>query len=753
MPDALPDSATFEAAERLGQLFDGLRAAGFGNSPTQDRALQELLVRVAFCCFAEDTGIFEKDQFRQLLETHTRPNGSDTATRLHQLFQTLSQPVARRPSSLLPALAALPCLSPGLFGEVLPLPAFTAGLRARLLACTHVGWAHLSPPLFAALFQVLPDPYQRQRLGEHSMPEAHVLRAIGPLFLDELRRELAQAGHDAARLDALHARLAALRLFDPACGNGTFLVVAYRELRLLELDLLRVRYGAHLPASALLPRVRLSQCAGLETDGFLARVAELALWLVDHQLNQRLAATFGQPTPRPPLADTLHLVRAISQEANWEEGLPPVDYLFGDFRRGRQGAHRDWRLGRPDLGYVYWSGIGGLLRLARYLAYAPDARAAFMLFKDDMQGSFNTNQWQDLLHEHGAIIQFAHRPFAGNIRPGGPADKRSVVVGLGRQTGLQKQLFGYDTPTSEPRLTLVPHINHYLLAAPEVWFGHRLQPLANVPALAFGSYPSEVNYVLLSEGERRALLAQEPAAAPYLSRVLQFIFFRENQPLWGANLQEVPATAWAHLPALRALRDDEHQKRLARRQQLPPAAAMQLTEPEPAAIPASNYVALPLGVQAEAPYLSAAYVAARVVPGSMVEYIPQATHYLFGMVISAMFSAWVRQLSSVWKYGYRNEGLVTYHNFPFPAAPTPAQVADVEAAVAAVRAVRGPHPSPSPVYKYWGEHLLPERLAAAAQLDAAVDRCFRSEPFATEQERLEFLFEAYLQQAAAQDAG
>jgi hypothetical protein len=754
MPLPPADPATRQAAERLGHLFDGLRAAGFGDYPTQDRALEELLVRVVCCCFAEDAGLFAAGQFRHLLQTHTRPDGTDTAAWLHQLFQALSLPAAARPPMLPPALATLPHLGEALFGEVLPLPAFTAELRERLLACTHGPWAHISPPVFGALFQALPDAYQRQHLGEHYLPETHIFKVIGPLFLDELRRDLAQAGHDAARLESLHARLAALRLFDPACGNGAFLAVAYRELRLLELELLQARFGPGLPADgfAALPQVQLSQCAGLETDAFLGRVAKLVLWLLDHQLNQRLAAALGLPNQRPPLANALHLVRTNTQDGNWETGLPPVDYLFGNFAANWQGAQGGWRLGRPDGGWARWSGTGGLLRIASYLAYAPGARAAFLLLKHDMQGARNANYWQQMQHEQGVIIQFAHRPFDGRLLPDGRASERhlAVVVGIGRQATPLKQLFVYNTAVSEPRLTLVPHINHYLLAAPDVWFAYRMQPLANVPPLAFGSYQSEEKYVLLSEEKYRTLLACEPAAASYLSRVLPFTFFRDSRPLWGANLQAVPATAWAHLPALRALRDAEYQNRLAYRQQLPPEAVAQLTEPVPAAIPTGNYVALPMGVQIGADYLSAAYVAAQVVPGGRVEYIPQATPYLFGMVISAMYSAWVRQLCDRWKYGYRNESLLTYHNFPFPAAPTPAQLAAVTTAVATVRAQRGPHPSPSPVYAYWGDHLSPERAAAAAQLDVAIDRCFRPEPFATEQERLEFLFAAYHQQATVQ---
>ncbi|MBF9140652.1 DNA methyltransferase [Hymenobacter properus] len=747
MSSPTTDSATFQAAELLGQLFDGLRASGFGDFPAQDRALEELLMRVAFCCFAQDSGILEEGQFRSLLENHTRSDGSDTAAHLHQLFQTLSQPVASRPPRLLPALAGLPYLGGALFGQVLPLPAFTAELRERLLACARGAWAHIAPPVFIALFQALHDPYQRQRLNDHYLPEADIFKVIGPLFLDELRQELTQAGSDADRLDRLHARLVALRLFDPACGNGSFLAGAYRELRLLELKLLQAHLGARL--HALLPRVRLSQCAGLEADPFAARLAELALWLLDHQLNQHLAAALGQPNQRPPLAETLHLVRGASQEANWEEGLPPIDYLFGDFRRSRQGIQTDWRLGRPEVWWSHFQATGGLVWVARYLAYEPKARAAFLLHKDDMQGPLNADMWREMQHEHGVIIQFAHRPFASGRLLSQKTDARSVVVGIGRQAGGPKQLFAYDTPTGEPRQQLVPRINHYLLAASEVWFGYRQQPLANVPALARSHYAAARHAFVLDADARRALLARQPAAAPYLYPFVQGITYRNPRPLWHLPLAVALAHGWEQLPGLNAMWEAKLEfERNYPRVELPEfAQSEKLTEGK--GQPISNFIVLPAGMLSDSPYLSAVLLPDEAVIDGSVEFIPHATPYLFGLILSAMFGTWVRQLCGNWKYGYKNQGLLTYHNFPFPPAPTPAQMAAVAAGVAAVQAAQGPQQGPGPVYDYWGETLSAERLAAAAQLDEAVDRCFRTEPFATEQERLEFLFAAFQERAAA----
>ncbi|UOQ95852.1 hypothetical protein MUN81_11305 [Hymenobacter sp. 5317J-9] len=746
-PPYLPDDpASFEAAERLGQLHDGLRATGFGEVPAQDRAFEELLVRVAFCCFAEDNGIFEKNQFRHLLEAHTRPDGADTAARLQELFQVLSHPVAQRPAQLPPWLATLPYLGEALFGEALPLPAFTTELREQLLACTRCAWERISPTVFGSLFLAVDDPNKRQWLDARYTPDVHIFKIIGPLFLDELHQQLAQAGHDAARLEALHQRLSTIKLFDPACSGGNVLVVAYRELRLLELAVVQARGGKApegKPRPEAVPRVKLSQCAGLALETFPARVAALALWLADHQLNQQFAAALGQPSVRRPVAEAAHILCRFELTAGWETTFPGVDFILSNFLNSGDVSPKYWHPDRLTSAEPRYVGGSNLQQIAKYMQHALHVRAAFILFKNDMQGPNRAAEWQELLQDYDLSLLFAHRPFAWKALPGGHATGSNVVVGLGKATGQPRQLFAYDTPLSEPRLQLVPHINHYLLAAPDAWFAPRTGPLAPVPRLAEGSSPFDGGHTMLSEDQRHALLAREPAAASYVHPFLSSIFYRDPRRLWCVRLAEVPAHAWPELPRLRKMRDAVHAYRQDSSLAFGTADASTYDWSEDEAPVATGFIALAPGIRPEVEHLAAALLAPGMMAASGVEYIAPATPYLFGLIISAMFGAWVRQLCDTWKYGYRNDGALTYYHFPFPLAPTPGQVAAVEAAVAAVHAAPKSHAAQIPVHGYWHDDLTPELAAAVAHLDAAVERCFRPEPFATEQERLEFLFAAY----------
>ncbi|MBJ6109268.1 class I SAM-dependent DNA methyltransferase [Hymenobacter sp. BT523] len=756
-PPYLPDDpASFEAAERLGQLHDGLRATGFGELPAQERAFEELLVRVAFCCFAEDNGLFENNQFRHLLEAHTRPDGADTAALLHELFQVLSLPVAQRPAQLPPWLATLPCLGEALFGEALPLPAFTAELRERLLACTRCAWERISPTVFGSLFLTVDDPNKRQWLDARYTPDVHIFKLIGPLFLDELHQELARAGHDAARLDALHQRLSTIKLFDPACSGGNVLVVAYRELRLLELAVLQARFGKapgeKQSRPEVVPRVTLSQCAGLALETFPSRVAALALWMADHLLNRQFAAALGQPPVRRPLAESAHILCHFELTAGWETTFPGLDYILSNLLHSGDVSPKYWHPDRPTSAEPRYVGGTNFQQLARYLQHAPHVRAAFVLAKKDLQGPYRAAEWRELQQDYNLSILFAHRSFAWKVLPGGHGHGSNVVVGLGKATGQPRQLFAYDTPLSEPRLQLVPHINHYLLAAPDAWFGPRPEPLAPVPRLAEGHSPFDGGHTMLSEEQRHALLAREPAAAPYVHPFLSSIFYRHPMRLWCVRLAEVPAHALPELPRLRKMRDAVLAYRQNSAFSFGTADASTHDWSENEAPVATGFIALAPGIRPEVEHLAAALLPSGTMVASGVAYIAPATPYLFGLIISAMFGAWVRQLCDTWKYGYRNDGALTYYHFPFPVAPTSAQVAAVEAAVAAVLAAPKSHAAQIPVHGYWHDDLTPELAAAVAHLDAAVERCFRPEPFATEQERLEFLFAAYHERVAEEGA-
>ncbi|GAB3634551.1 hypothetical protein GCM10027422_01410 [Hymenobacter arcticus] len=328
------DPANIRAAELMGELHDALLHNGY-----HGHKLEVLLVRILFCLFAEDTAIFEKNAFQEFLETHTRDDGSDVGTRLAEWFSVLDQAPATRQRALPAYLAQLPYVNGSLFTEFFPFPSFDAALRQQLILCTYFDWSRISPAIFGSLFQSVTDPVKRRNLGAHYTSEANILKVIQGLFLDELRQELAAAGQNRTRLNALHTRLEKIRFLDPSCGCGNFLVVTYRELRLLEQEILERQFAAQVATGqtvdlALYARVQVDQAYGIEVEEFPARIAEVAMWLMDHQLNLRLSEAFGNLYLRLPLTRTAKIVHGNALLVDWAEvlNLPDLSTSYKNAR-------------------------------------------------------------------------------------------------------------------------------------------------------------------------------------------------------------------------------------------------------------------------------------------------------------------------------------------------------------------------------------------------------------------------------------
>ncbi|MEO8461193.1 MAG: type IIL restriction-modification enzyme MmeI, partial [Dokdonella sp.] len=286
------DPVNVEAAERMGKLLDALKAAGYDG-----HALEMLLVRLLFCLFADDTGIFGRQAFHELLERRTSPDGADLGAWLAQLFQVLDTPTNERQKTLDEQLAEFPYVNGKLFAESLRLASFDASMRKLLLDASALDWSRISPAIFGSMFQSVMDAKARRNLGAHYTSEKNILKLIGPLFLDELDAELAKIGNHEGKLKSFHIKLANLRFLDPACGCGNFLVIAYRELRRIETEVLArlfARQDSVLKGVADHVAVDVDQFYGIEIEEFPAQIAQVALWLMDHQMNLRVAERFGE---------------------------------------------------------------------------------------------------------------------------------------------------------------------------------------------------------------------------------------------------------------------------------------------------------------------------------------------------------------------------------------------------------------------------------------------------------------------------
>ncbi len=474
------DPVNIEAAELVGRLHDALDAAGY-----RSHDLERLLVRIVFCLFADDTGIFEpRDIFFDLLDNRTAADGSDTGSRLTELFQVLETPEAVRQATLDEDLARFPYVNGRLFEEPLRIPAFNAAMRTALLDACRFDWSNISPAIFGALFQSVMDPVERRKQGAHYTTEKNILKVIEPLFLDDLRAEFERLkgrkdSRRRADLRRFQEKLGRMTFFDPACGCGNFLIIAYRELRELEIEVLKELHAKRdrqldVLASEL-SQANVDQFYGIEIGEFPVRIAETALWMMDHIMNNRLSLEFGQTYARIPLETSPHILHGDALEMDWADFLPPEEcsFVFGNPPFGgakfQSKAQRVQVRRIADLG-----GTGGTLdyvtawfiKAGEYVR-GTGTRIGFVATNSITQGEQVAQLWPILLNRCGLEIAFAHRTFAWGSAARGKAHVHVVIIGLdGRDTvRLAKRLFSYPDIKGDPEETQHAALSPYLFDA------------------------------------------------------------------------------------------------------------------------------------------------------------------------------------------------------------------------------------------------------------------------------------------------
>ncbi|TGE28179.1 class I SAM-dependent DNA methyltransferase [Hymenobacter metallicola] len=745
------DPANIKAAELMGDLHDALLRGGY-----HGHKLEVLLVRILFCLFAEDTAIFEKDAFRAFLEEHTREDGSDVGAQLAQWFSVLDKAPDQRQRHLPVHLQVLPYVNGSLFTEFFEFPAFDKALREQLIRCTYFDWSRISPAIFGSLFQSVTDPVKRRNLGAHYTSEANILKVIQGLFLDELRQDLAQAGQNRHKLDQLHRRLEKLRFLDPSCGCGNFLVVTYRELRLLEQEILERQFADKVATGqtvdlALYARVQVDQAYGIEVEEFPARIAEVAMWLMDHQLNLRLSEAFGNLYLRLPLTRTAKIVHGNALTTDWETVAPKdqLSYILGNppfigSKLMTEGQRKELLAvagpklqGAGVLDYV----AAWYLKAAQYVQ-GTAIRVALVSTNSITQGEQVSILWGEMLRL-GMHIQFAHRTFKWSNEAKGNAQVFCVIVGFGTQAILPRRLFDYATVKSEPQELKAKNINPYLVDADNVIVGKRSKPLSNVPEISYGSMANDGGNLLLSDDEKDELLKKEPEAVQFIRPFVGAQEFINKIPRWCLWLIDASPSQIRSLPevakrveAVRLYRKASKRAATAKLADLPSLFGEQRQ-------PISEYILIP-GVSSEnRRYIPIGFMLPEAIASDLCRTIPSASIYHFGVLTSHMHMAWMRAVCGRLKSDFRYSGLLVYNNFPFPASPTAKQTAAVEAAAQQVLAARAQFPNESLATLYDPLTMPPALVKAHQQLDKAVDLCYRAAAFPTELSRLEFLFEQY----------
>ena len=748
------DPVNVLVAEKMGELHDALYESGY-----RGHALEQWLVRLIYCLFADDTGIFPKDHFRYFLEDRTRSDGKDLGQHLQFIFQVLDTPESERSSSLDDDLQAFPHVNGALFDEQFSIPSFTRQSRQLLLEGCSFDWSKVSPAIFGSMFQSVMDKTKRRHLGAHYTSEKNILKLVRGLFLDDLYAEFDKVKNNQARLRAFHERIARMRFFDPACGCGNFLVITYREMRRLEIEILKQQRHLSKTAQTGLfdSLIDVDSVYGIELEEFPARIAEVALWLVDHQMNQQLSAEFGTTFWRLPLRKTANIKHANALRMDWASFVPkPATEDDGLFILGNPpfiGKSNQSDEQKADMQLVCGklNGAGLLDFVCAWYVKATEfiqgtrVKAAFVSTNSITQGEQVAALWSHLLNQQ-IKIHFAHRTFKWSNEARGNAQVYCVIVGFAAFDATEKnskRLFDYETVTAEPMELRVENINPYLVDAAELIIPNRSQPLCHTPEMIYGSKPTDEGYLLLSEEERIALLKKEPKAKRFIRPLISAHEFLNGEPRWCLWLTDTSPAELRELPEvmsrIQAVKTFRAKSKKAATQKLAemPYLFGELRQPT------SNYVVIPLHSSEHRKYVPMGFLTKEHILHNSCSAVPNATLYHFGMLTSAMHMAWMRQVCGRLKSDYRYSNNLVYNNFPWPEAVTEKQKAKVEQYAQAVLDARAAFPD-STLADLYDPNAMPKDLLKAHQkLDAAVEACYRPALFKTDLERLEFLFALY----------
>lgn len=750
------DPINLRAVKIMDDLHDALEAGGY-----KGHELERFLVRVLFCLFAEDTGIFEREAFRLYLEDRTKPDGSDLGPHLARLFDVLNTPAERRQANLDEVLSAFPYVNGELFAEKLGFADFNRDMRNSLLACTRFDWSCISPAVFGSLFQGIMEPRERRQIGGHYTSERDILKVIRALFLDDLRAEFDRIRGNKNQLRQFHRKLAGLRFLDPACGCGNFLVIAYRELRLLEIEVLKTLDGRQqrldIETVSLLD---VDAFYGIEISEWPARIAEVAMWLVDHQMNVRLSEAFGQYFVRLPLKKSPTIVCGNALRLDWKAILPPdrCSYVLGNppfVGKKEQNAEQKAEM-NVVLGKVKGSGVldyvsSWYVRAAQYIQ-GTKIRVAFVSTNSVTQGEQVGVLWRELLDRYKIKIHFAHRTFPWESEARGKAHVHVVIIGFGAFGTDKKTIYEYESRNTEPHAFLANNINPYLADASDVVLVRRTKHIGGAPEISYGSMANDkrkrdkgLGNLILDAESRAKLLADSPQMAPFVRPFMGSDEFLNNTQRWCLWLVNAPPTLVRLCPAvvarIRAVRkarlasNRPETKKLART----PAVFGEIRQPK------TRYLLVPKVSSETRPYLPVGFMSREVIASGSALIIPGATLYHFGVLSSAMHMAWMRYTCGRMKSDYQYSSQIVYNNYPWPQSPTQQRRGAVEAAAQAVLDAREQHlKTGATLADLYDPLAMPLVLVKAHQaLDRAVDRCYRRQPFATERQRLEFLFALY----------
>lgn len=755
--DVEAQNETKHASKLMARLYTAMEKAypaGI-DEKARDHEISVTLARILFLMFGDDTDMWPENLFQDFILDHTDPDGSDIGAQLTALFAYLDTRPEDRGTAL-PAFDGFRYVNGGIFKERLHLPEINAEFRTAVLDACDRDWKTISPAIFGSMFQSVRDAKTRRELGEHYTSEENILKTLNPLFLDELRAEFEHVKtlgkYEADRLRKLRDKLGRIRYMDPACGCGNFIIVAYRELRDLELAIMeRLQQitgdQAMLMANVGL-KVTLDHFYGIEIDEWPARIAETAMFLIDRQCDLKLTASLGWAPDRLPIQEQATIVVGNAIRLDWASVVSPSDDLVVAGNPPFVGQYTKTDEQAADAKFAWGAGYDGYLDYvtswhAKALAHLRGTRAqwAFVTTNSITQGQAVPALFRPIFND-GWRIKFAHTTFPWTSDASGKAAVHCVIIGFTNDSASKPRLFLYDGASGQPREEAPKNINAYLLDGADLLVDKRMKPLPGLPTVQYGSKPADGGHLQVKAGAYADVEA-DPVARKYLRPFVGADELLSRSDRWCLWLVDLTASDKASSKVLRDRIGKVREMRLASSKPSTRAAAMTahlFTEIRQPLVP---YLAIPVHVSESRKYFTATRFTADVICGNANFTAEDPDGFLFSMISSSMFITWQRMIGGRIKSDLRFSNTIVWNNLPLP-APSKAAREDIIRAGEQILEARNLHPEKSLEQHYEPGHMTAELLSAHRALDELVDRAFGASALCeSERDRQQILFAAY----------
>ena len=754
--------ADVKASYKMGQLCDVLRRHNDIDNDEKRHAFNVFLTRLLFCFYAEDTGIFKENQMVSTIQNTTEKTGKDTQQFFEQFFKVLNLPENSHERNQLPShFSDFPYVNGGLFTKDLWVPAFTDKARRMIIEIGALEWDQINPDIFGSMFQVVIDPEQRGSLGQHYTSVPNIMKVIQPLFLDDLREELDKSRNSVKRLQTLLMRLQRIRVFDPACGSGNFLIIAYKELRLLEIDIFKALDDLGNP-SMYMSGIQLSQFYGIEIDDFAHEIATLSLWLTENQMNKVFEKEFGYLEPMLPLKESGNIVHGNALRLDWGEVCP---------KEGEHGNLEIYICGNPpfigttnrtaeqstEMKYVFneykstgyldfvacWFWLAAKYIENTHLSYAFVATSSICQ-GDQVSLLFNP------LFSKNICLKFAYTSFSWSNSSRDKAAVHVIILGLCNQSvKCNKKIY---SEGDHDMVKVVRNINPYLFEGNNTFVKPRNAPLSNVNKMIFGSKATDGGNLFLNSEQRVSFIESYPnlqylirpalGAQEYINNKQRWCFWCENENLVTLEKNEILKSRFDAIRKQRIKAGHSAALQGASR----PHTFLQLAQPHK-----GNFLLIPSVSSEKRKYIPMGFFDVDHIVIAPNLLIPNASHYEFAILTSEMHNDWMRTVAGRLESRYRYSATLVYNTFPWPDV-SDSQKSDIEKLAEEILLIREDYPEMTMAQKYNPDTMPAPLLEAHQALDKAVEKLYRDKPFEDASERLAFLFKRYEELIAKEQA-